>query len=101
MKNPFDNPVYWLDSRTRVRERRLWVLAAFFLAVTLAISLLLLATLVKPADSPFPVVGIMIAGEAIYSHGALLALLSALGTWTVIAVLGRALAVRGLRREVY
>ena len=79
MKNPFDNPVYWLDSRTRVRERRLWVLAAFFLAVPLAISLLLLATLVKPDDSPFPGIGMMIAGVAIYSHGALLALLSALG----------------------
>ena len=79
MRKPFHNPVYWLDSRTRVRERRLWVLAAFFLAVPLAISLLLLVTLVGPENSPFPDIGMMIAGVAIYSHGALLALLSALG----------------------
>ena len=40
MKNPFDNPVYRLDLRSRVREKRLWILAVFFVLVPLALSLL-------------------------------------------------------------
>lgn len=79
MKNPFDNPVFWLDSRARVRERRLWMLASFFLAVPLAIALLLLFTMVKPDNSAFPIFGKVLATVAVFSHGALLILLSALG----------------------
>ena len=79
MRNPFDNPVLSLDARSRVREKRLWILAAFFLAVPLVISLLILFSMASPDTSPFPSAGEMISGVAIFSHGALMVLLSALG----------------------
>ena len=79
MNDPFDNPVFSLDSRSRVREKRLWILALFFLAVPLAISLLVLFQMVKPDASPFPDAGDMFSFVAVFSHGALLVLLSALG----------------------
>ena len=79
MKNPFDNPVYWLDSRSRVREKRLWVLASFFLAVPLVISLLVVFNTVKPDRSPYSETGMEVSGVAVFFHGALLSLLSALG----------------------
>ena len=77
MNDPFDNPVFSLDSRSRVREKRLWILALFFLAVPLAISLLVLFQMVKPDASPFPDAGDMFSFVAVFSHGALLVLLSA------------------------
>ena len=81
MKNPLDNPVYWLDSRVRVRERRLWVLAAFFLAVPVALSLAALSMSAGPDFScnAFPSVGHTLACIAVFSHSTLLVLLAALG----------------------
>lgn len=79
MKNPFDNPVFWLDARARVREKRLWILAAFFLAVPLAISMLLMFTVVELDGQPFGDTGNIVSGVAVFAHGALLVLLSALG----------------------
>lgn len=82
MKNPFDNPVAWLDSRSRVREKRLWILASFFVAVPLLISLFLVCVVGGGHDdfSPFPDFGLAIAGIAVFAHGALLVLLAALGS---------------------
>ena len=81
MKNPFDNPVAWLDSRSRVRERRLWLLASFFVAVPLLISLFIVcfAFGLDADSSPFPECGLTVSGVAVFAHGALLVLLAALG----------------------
>ena len=79
MKSPFDNPVYRLDLRSRVRERRLWILAVFLVLVPLALSLLGLAEPTRPGRDPFPVAGQLMGAFALFSHGALLVLLSALG----------------------
>ena len=79
MKNPFDNPVYRLDLRSRVREKRLWILSVFFVLVPLALSLLGLVEPSKPGRDPFPEAGQLLGGFALFSHGALLVLLSALG----------------------
>lgn len=74
-----DNPVYRLDLRSRVREKRLWILAVFFVLVPLSLSLLSMGAVVKPGGDPFPEAGEMFGGVAVFSHGALLVLLSALG----------------------
>jgi len=52
------NPVYWLDLRIRVREKRLWIIASFFICTLLVISAVVLASTVledynrhiKPSD---------------------------------------------------
>ena len=71
------NPVFWLDIRARLRERRLWMLALFMLAIPAAISILALCNGdMKP--SGIAETGMILAGIAVFSHGALLVLLSAL-----------------------
>ena len=73
------NALFWLDLRVRVRERRLWVIAAFFLAMPLLIcGLSLMSALqgrevVDPGD-----VGAMVAMCAIYCQAGLLVILSPL-----------------------
>ena len=80
MKNPFDNPVCRLDLRSRVRERRLWVLALFCLAVPLALALISLAVDDTGSSSQaLPVGARVVSGFAIFGHGALRVLLSTLG----------------------
>lgn len=78
----FDNPVYRLDLRVRVRERRLWVLALFFLLVPLALSMLALPVVDTVSSlahaTPYTDAAGMLAGFALFGHGALLVLLSAL-----------------------
>ncbi len=78
MSNPFSNPVFMLDIRSRVRERRLWILAVFFVLTPLALSLIALM-LNDPSKDPFPSMGAVLSGFALFSHGALLVLMSALG----------------------
>ena len=78
MTNPFANPVFALDIRSRVRERRLWILAVFFVLTPLALSLIALM-LNDPSKDPFPSMGAVLSGFALFSHGALLVLMSALG----------------------
>ena len=72
------NPVFMLDIRSRVRERRLWILAVFFVLTPLALSLIALM-LDDPSKNPFPSMGAVLSGFALFSHGALLVLMSALG----------------------
>lgn len=79
MKNPFDNPVLSLDLRSRVRERRLWVLAAMLVAMPLLLSAMVLAIFTSSANNPLPYAGEVLAAVALFSHGALICLLSALG----------------------
>lgn len=73
------NALYWLDLRVRVRERRLWLLALFFLAMPLLIcGLSMLSALqgcggVKPGD-----VGTAVAMCAIFCQTGLLVILSPL-----------------------
>ena len=73
------NALYWLDMRVRVRERRLWVLALFFVAMPLLIcGLSLLAAfqgngVLEPGNA-----GEMVAMGAIYCQAGLLTLLSPL-----------------------
>lgn len=78
MKNLFSNPVLWIDLRSRLRERRLWILALFMALVPATISLLFLGVGWHCGD-PYPTVGMALSGIAVFSHGALLVLLSALG----------------------
>lgn len=73
------NALFWLDLRVRVRERRLWVIALFFLAMLLLICLLsMMAELksVRPVDSGD--VGTMVAMCAIFCQAGLLVILSPL-----------------------
>lgn len=77
-----NNPVLSLDLRSRLRERRLWILALFLVAVPLVISLLCLTVsgiFTINGRDPFSDGGSMLGGIAVFSHGALLVLLSALG----------------------
>ena len=78
----FDNPVYRLDLRVRVRERRLWILALFFLLVPLALSMLTLPTfaILSHWKAPFTDVAAMLSGFALFGHGALLVLFAALAS---------------------
>ena len=81
MKNPFDNPVYRLDLRSRVREKRLWALALFFVSVPAVLWALVLPAFLRPPFSgrTFPDCAKALSAVAVFSHGALLVLLSALG----------------------
>lgn len=74
-----DNPVFGLDIRSRVRERRLWILAIFMLAIPLVLSLIAIAAHYDASGVSFPSQGSLLSGFAVFSHGALLVLLSALG----------------------
>lgn len=65
--------------RSRVRERRLWILALFMLAIPLVLSLIAIATMYEPSGGSFTAYGAMLSGFAVFSHGALLVLLSSLG----------------------
>jgi ABC-type transport system involved in multi-copper enzyme maturation permease subunit len=73
------NALFWLDLRVRVRERRLWTIAAFFLAMPLLITLLAMMaelsnkTAVDPGN-----VGLLVAMCSIYIQAGLLVLLSPL-----------------------
>lgn len=73
------NPVLSLDLRTRVREKRLWILAVFFVLTPLVLSLIAMATMHDPGKDPYPSMGSVLSGFALFSHGALLVLMSALG----------------------
>ena len=81
MKNPFDNPVYRLDLRSRVREKRLWALALFFVSVPAVLWALVLPAFLRHPFSgrTFPDCAKALSAVAVFSHGALLVLLSALG----------------------
>jgi ABC-type transport system involved in multi-copper enzyme maturation permease subunit len=73
------NPLFWLDLRVRVRERRLWGIAVFFLAMPLLIvGLSMMATLKGETDVEPGEVGTLMAGCAIFCQAGLLALLSPL-----------------------
>ena len=80
------NPLLWLELRVRVRERRLWVVALFYLLVPLLVCLLGMAmmlqdqALVDPAE-----VGMMIAMGAIFCQAGLLILLAPLAAAQRIA----------------
>ncbi len=72
------NALFWLDMRVRVRERRLWVMALFFLAMPalicgLSMMSALMSRQVDPGD-----VGTMVAMCAIFCQAGLLAILSPL-----------------------
>ena len=73
------NPLFWLDVRVRVRERRLWAIAVFFLAMPMLIVLLAMAAemndkaIVEPGEA-----GMMVAMCAIFCQAGLLAILSPL-----------------------
>ena len=73
------NPVLSLDLRSRVREKRLWILAVFFVLTPLIMSLIALALGNNPGKDPYPDTGAMLSGFALFSHGALLVLMSSLG----------------------
>lgn len=75
----FGNPVFWLDIRSRLRERRLWMLALAMMAIPVAISLIFLAFTSNMRVDDFVETGTCLAAIAVFSHGALLLLLSALG----------------------
>ena len=75
------NPGYWLDLRVRVRERRLWVIALFFLAMPLLIcGLGMLTALEGTYHRPLNPgnVGEMVALCAIFCQAGLLVILSPL-----------------------
>ena len=74
------NPVYWLDLRVRVRERRLWVIALFFLAMPLLICGLAMASALETNQRPLNPgdVGEMVAICAIFCQAGLLVILSPL-----------------------
>ena len=73
------NPLFWLDVRVRVRERRLWAIAAFFLGVPLAIVLMsMMATLGGSCETDPGEVGTTMAMCAIFCQAGLLAMLSPL-----------------------
>lgn len=73
------NPLFWLDVRVRVRERRLWAIAAFFLGVPLAIVLMsMMATLGGSRETDPGEVGTTMAMCAIFCQAGLLAMLSPL-----------------------
>ena len=74
------NPVFWLDLRVRVRERRLWVIALFFLAMPLLICGLAMASALETNQRPLNPgdVGEMVAICAIFCQAGLLVILSPL-----------------------
>ena len=73
------NPLFWLDVRVRVRERRLWAIAAFFLAVPLAIvPMAMMATLGGNREVDPGEVGTTMAMCAVFCQAGLLAVLSPL-----------------------
>ena len=74
------NPVFWLDMRVRVRERRLWVIALFFLAMPLLICGLAMASALETNQRPLDPgdVGEMVALCAIFCQAGLLVILSPL-----------------------
>ena len=73
------NPVFWIDIRSRLRERRLWILALAMMSIPLVISLIFLCTISTLPTGDFTSIGMPLAGIAVFSHGALLVILSALG----------------------
>jgi len=73
------NPLFWLDLRVRVRERRLWVIALFFLGMPLLIVLLSMMTALNSYGPVDPgEVGMMVALCAIFTQAGLLVILSPL-----------------------
>ena len=73
------NPVYWLDLRVRVRERRLWVIALFFLAMPLLICGLGMLTALNESKAVNPGdIGLLVAMCAIFCQAGLLVILSPL-----------------------
>lgn len=73
------NAVFWLDLRVRVRERRLWGMPLFFLAVPLLMVLLAMASALKDQVSIDPGdIGNLVAMCAIFCQAGLLTILSPL-----------------------
>jgi len=73
------NALYWLDLRVRVRERRLWAIALFFLAMPLLISVLG-ALSARPNWKPVEPgeIGMAVALCAVFCQAGLLVILSPL-----------------------
>lgn len=77
------NPLTWLELRTRVRERRLWIMALFVALIPFLISLLILATMHKinePGET-----GMLLAYFAIFAQAGILIILSPLAAAQRIA----------------
>ncbi len=73
------NAVAWLDLRVRVRERRLWVIALFFLVMPLLICGLAMLTALNESKAVNPGdIGMLVAMCAIFCQAGLLVILSPL-----------------------
>ncbi len=73
------NPLLWLDLRVRVRERRLWAIAFFFLAIPMLITLLSISSSLDDGGNNEPGdVGMLTAMCAIFCQAGLLVILSPL-----------------------
>ncbi|NLB65220.1 MAG: ABC transporter permease [Lentisphaerae bacterium] len=74
------NPLYWLDLRVRVRERRLWIMPLFFLLIPLLqVVLAMLGAYTTEVIQPGEV-GTTVAMFAIFTQAGLLILLSPLAS---------------------
>lgn len=80
------NPLFWLDMRVRVRERRLWVIALFCLVIPLLICLLAMGSAfdsnrrVEPGE-----IGMIIAITAVFCQAGLIVILAPLAAAQRIA----------------
>ena len=72
------NALFWLDMRVRVRERRLWIMALFFLAMPMLICGLSMMSAMMSQWMDFGDVGTMVAMCAIFCQAGLLVILSPL-----------------------
>lgn len=72
------NALFWLDLRVRVRERRLWVIALFFLLMPMLICLLAIASALNERQTAPGDVGMVTAMCAIFCQAGLLVILSPL-----------------------
>ena len=75
------NPLYWLDLRVRVRERRLWIMPIFFLLIPLLqVLLAMIAAYIQEEAIEPGEVGNIVALFAIFTQAGLLILLSPLAS---------------------
>lgn len=72
------NALFWLDARVRVRERRLWIMALFFVAMPMLICGLSMASAMMSRWMEFGEVGSTVAMCAVFCQAGLLVILSPL-----------------------
>ncbi len=73
------NPLFWLDLRVRVRERRLWVIALFFLLLPLIIATLAMSLALSESGDLAPSdIGTVLSMCLIFCHAGLIVMLSPL-----------------------